>query len=70
MRVIVKAKCCTPKTAYQLLRGDRLVGLALALANGTWAAFSCDGHEDRLSSQAFNSPQSVAKWAQRTGLGA
>lgn len=66
----VRAKCCMPKIAYWLKRGDRTVGLALAMANGTWGAFSHIDAEKSLSSERFENPQKVAAWAQAKGLGA
>lgn len=64
----VKAKCFTPKIPYGLLRGDRLVGLALAMSNGTWRAYT-SGVVERALSPSLKSPQAVADWAQRIGLG-
>lgn len=66
----VRAKCVTPQIAYQLLRGERLVGLALALANGKWRPHSCGIAETVLSHDTFDTPQAVAAWGQRMGLGA
>ena len=66
----VKAKCCTPKIVYWLQRNGRTVGLAMAMANGTWAAYSHGEVEERISPVTFKSPHEVASWAERMGLGA
>lgn len=66
----VKAKCCAPKTAYWLQRGDKVIGHALAMSNGTWMIYSDDDPNQRLTYDRFDSPQAAARWAQRTGLGA
>ena len=64
----VRARCVTSKTAYQLLRGERLVGLAIALANGTWMVCGVD-NENPVTPERFLSPRDAAEWAQRMGMG-
>jgi hypothetical protein len=64
----VRAKCVTPKVSYQLLRGEKLVGLVLASSSCRWRVYDLDG-ETRLGAELFLSPQSAAGWAQWTGLG-
>lgn len=66
-KVRIKAVCATPKVAYRLMKGDVLVGMALAYTNGTWGLYSTD--EKCISAARMKSPQLVAKQAEDLGMG-
>jgi hypothetical protein len=63
-----KARCCAPGLVYWIERGDRMVALAMALANGGWLL--TDGNEKPLTSRNFKTPQAAAKAANEMGIGA
>lgn len=63
-----KARCCAPGLVYWIERGDRMVALALAMANGGWML--TDGNEKPLTQERFKTPQAVARAADRMGVGA
>lgn len=62
-----KARCCTPGMVYWIERGDRMVALAMAMANGDWML--TDGEEKPLTRERFKSPKGVAKAADRLRIG-
>lgn len=63
----IKPVCATPKVAYRLMYGERLVGMALAFADGTWGLCDTDGRE--LSPLRLRSPHRVARVAENLGMG-